>query len=154
VRRRNSGHNQSADGGKKAKRPHLAGRAHEPSLADSAGARPHNFTTGGGRLFPLIVAAGAYLVSLFSSAWDRKAKVVAAIVVIGTSAVLTVTDLVCFGFLPPLGCFYPLTSIDKWPFVMFVLQFTLPYVLWAVVGRWARRSGRAGPKSVDRIGGW
>ncbi len=103
---------------------------------------------------PLIVAAGAYLVSLPSSAWDRKAKVVAAIVVIGTSAVLTITDLVCFGFLRPLGCFYPLTSIDKWPFVTFALQFTLPYLLWAVVGRWARRSGRAGPKSVGRIGGW
>jgi hypothetical protein len=101
---------------------------------------------------PFIIATGAYLVSLAGSTWDRKAKIVAAIAVVGTSAALTLSVLVCFGVFRPLECFYPFSRIGL--FAVLTLQFTAPYVLWAGVRWWAHRTGRAGPRPVGRVDGW
>jgi hypothetical protein len=101
---------------------------------------------------PFIIASGAYLLSLPGSTWDRRAKIVGAIAVVGTSAAITFSFLVCFGTFPPLECFFPFTRISLW--TVLALQFTVPYVVWAVVRLWARRAGRARTGPVDRTNGW
>lgn len=59
----------------------------------------------------LIVATGAYLLSLPSSTWNRRARATTALAVIGTSAALTWIGLFCFGYLP--GCIVQLTRVAK-----------------------------------------